>query len=170
MGELFGDWIPDEWVQKILDVIRENPQWEFLLLTKNPTRYLDFVFPENCWLGATADTQKRADIACSVFEEMALDNEIKNIKFLSMEPLTEKIILPERYDDEVPYEYRKYSIPVDWLIIGGMSSNTKVKAMQPEWEWVVSLVMQAEKCNVKYFWKKNLEVRPEQYPEKNEEN
>src|SRR4030042_149467 len=37
--DLFGHWVPDEFIQWIFEVIRYSPA-KFLLLTKNPQKYL----------------------------------------------------------------------------------------------------------------------------------
>ena len=58
MGDLFGYWVPKEWIQQVLDYIKEFPETTFLLLTKNPNRYLDFIIPENCIQGATIETNR----------------------------------------------------------------------------------------------------------------
>lgn len=60
MGDLFGSWVPDEWIEKILDAISKSPKAEFLLLTKNPAKYFDFIssMPKNVILGATIETNK----------------------------------------------------------------------------------------------------------------
>jgi protein gp37 len=39
MGDLFGDWVPREWILKVIDAIKTNPSSYFLFLTKNPKRY-----------------------------------------------------------------------------------------------------------------------------------
>ena len=149
MGDLFGRWVPFVWIDQIFDVIRENNQWNFIFLTKNPRRYLELTFPGNCWIGATADTQERADIALDVFAKL----NVPNIKFLSCEPLSENIHV---------YYYDKLTI--DWLIIGGRSRSTGMPAIQPEWEWVESLLRQARKFDIPVYFKPNLIVRPKEYP------
>ncbi len=85
MGELFGDWVSEAWIQAVLNVVAEHPEWTFLFLTKNPKRYLEFDFPPNTWLGTTADTQKRMDAALDVFDHLEA-----TVEFLSCEPLTEQ--------------------------------------------------------------------------------
>lgn len=56
-GDLFGNWVPDEHIKMILDVIKQCPQHTFLMLTKNPSRMRRFFcnrsIPENLWLGTT---------------------------------------------------------------------------------------------------------------------
>ena len=58
MGDLFGDWVPRDWILKILDTVSKNRSANFLFLTKNPKRYLDFDFGDNVVLGATVETNR----------------------------------------------------------------------------------------------------------------
>lgn len=53
MGDLFGEFIPDKWINKVLEVVKKCPQHTFLFLTKNPNRYYSFKFPDNTWIGAS---------------------------------------------------------------------------------------------------------------------
>lgn len=58
MGDLFGDWVPSEWITKVIDAIRQSPNSTFLFLTKNPKRYSDFLgsYPKNIVFGATLES------------------------------------------------------------------------------------------------------------------
>ena len=60
MGDLFGDWVKNKWIAQVLKSIENSPTSEFLLLTKNPKRFKDFLelFPENVILGATIETNR----------------------------------------------------------------------------------------------------------------
>jgi protein gp37 len=58
MGDLFGDWVPALWIDKTINMVRCSPEAKFLFLTKNPIRYFDFNFPDNCVLGATIETNR----------------------------------------------------------------------------------------------------------------
>jgi Bacteriophage protein gp37 len=146
MADLFGDWIPMEWIEKVLKAVRENPQWNYLFLTKNPKRLIDIDFPDNAWVGTTVDVQKRVDPAKEAFRQVKA-----KVKFLSCEPLEEHLI----FDDMSMF---------DWLIIGGRSKSSGMPAGQPEWKWVEKLLFQARKDNVSVYFKPNLEVRPTEYP------
>lgn len=93
MGDLFGDFIPDEWIEAVLDHIKRFPKTFFLFLTKNPVRYRNFEFPDNAILGATIETD-RDDIYDGISQAPKLSERIKamieldwDMKFLSVEPI-----------------------------------------------------------------------------------
>jgi len=59
MGDLFGEWVPSKWIEKVLNkVCRSHPSNLFMFLTKNPIRYKEFLhlYPKNAILGATIET------------------------------------------------------------------------------------------------------------------
>jgi len=60
MGDMWGSFIPDEWIEKVLNHVRSFPRTTFLFLTKNPGRYLEFAEElssmDNVVLGATVET------------------------------------------------------------------------------------------------------------------
>jgi protein gp37 len=39
MADLFGEWVPDEWIQEVFKACDAAPQHRYLFLTKNPKRY-----------------------------------------------------------------------------------------------------------------------------------
>ena len=158
MADLFGKWVDASWIQSVIDVCREQPQWTYLMLTKNPERYLEFEFPENCWIGASATNQDQFDRAIETFEQL----ETECVKFLSCEPLNEEIyVYTESFDETLNGLHS-----IDWLIIGGRSQSMNMPAFQPEWSWVQHLIVAANDCEVPIYFKPNLTVRPKQYPEK----
>ena len=150
MADLFGPWVPDEWIESVIATVSINPQWNFLFLTKNPKRYLDFDFPANCWLGATADTQARMDAAVETFLDLSAKM-VKNIKFVSIEPMQEKIDIG-------------IDIPMDWIIIGGRSKSSGMSEFQPEWAWVEDILFSARAAKIPVYFKPNLTVRPKMMP------
>ena len=50
MADLFGDWVPYGWVEKVLQVIQENPRHLYFLLTKYPQNLVSFQFPHRAWV------------------------------------------------------------------------------------------------------------------------
>jgi Protein of unknown function (DUF5131) len=51
MGDMFGRWVPEEWINAVLAEIRVASQWNFLCLTKFPKRMAEFDIPPNAWMG-----------------------------------------------------------------------------------------------------------------------
>lgn len=116
MGDLFGEWVPEEWILKVIEAIKKcNGDYLFYFLTKNPKRYLEFSFPDNCWLGASASTQKQMDNATYAFSK------VEKNRFVSCEPLQSMITIPSC---------------VDWCIIGPQTNPI----VQPKWEWVRHII------------------------------
>ncbi len=60
MGDIFSPGVKDEWIISVIRHIAKFPDTYFLFLTKNPTRYVDFIgsMPANAILGATIETNK----------------------------------------------------------------------------------------------------------------
>ena len=146
MGELFGPWVPNEWIEKVFECVRQNPQWTFLFLTKSPERLPELEWPENAWIGATIDTQQRVDAVANAFEQLP-----EETKFISCEPLLEKVVLPHGLLQSLA-----------WLIIGAKSEGQH--KVQPESEWVESLFHQARSQDVPVWFKDNLIFRPQETP------
>lgn len=87
MGELFGNWIPQRWQDKIFDVIKLHSQHRFYLLTKQPQNLIKFSpFPDNCFVGVSATNQQQFDNAVKYLKEVKA-----TVKFISFEPLLESI-------------------------------------------------------------------------------
>jgi len=146
MADLFGAWVPQEWIDQVIKSVRDNPQWNFLFLTKNPSRLIDIEWPDNAWVGTTVDIQARVEPAKEAFQHIRA-----TVKFLSCEPLKEML------------DFGDMSM-FDWLIIGGQSKSSGEPEFQPEWRWVESLISQARSSGLKIYFKPNLTSRPKEYP------
>jgi len=153
MADLFGKWVPDEWIEKVFSAIRENPQWTFLCLTKNPKRYtmLDDI-PENVWLGTTVDRQFRVEDAVSAYRALH-GNGDEHVRFLSCEPLLEEITFGVGLS------------LFDWVIVGSQSKTSKMQEKQPEWRWVENLLTDARRNGCAVYFKPNLTCRPKEVPD-----
>jgi protein gp37 len=144
MADLFGDWVPQEWIDAVIESVRTAPQWNFLFLTKSPSRLVGIDWPPNAWVGTTVDCQKRVAAAEKAFAQITA-----KVKFLSCEPLLE----------ELTFQNLKV---FDWLIIGPRRVGKDHE--QPEWQWVESLVAQARADGLQIYFKPHLIVRPREYP------
>ena len=60
MGDLWGSWVRREWIEQVLVAISHSPEAAFLMLTKNPARYHEFLrsLPPNVILGGTIETNQ----------------------------------------------------------------------------------------------------------------
>lgn len=143
MADLFGRWVPDEWIAKVLEVVKASPQWNFLFLTKFPKRMSEFEIPQNAWMGTTVDLQARVKNAEVAFEKVKAP-----IKWLSIEPMSEAL------------KFSKLEL-FDWVVIGGASASKAVDGSPatPDWnppiEWMVSMHQQARAAGCKIYYKTN---------------
>jgi protein gp37 len=143
MADLYGRWVPDEWIQQVHEaMLATSDPWEFLLLTKFPQRYAGLKMPPRAWLGTSVDEQKRVRIAENAFREVDAA-----VKWLSLEPLLE------------PLEFSDLSM-FDWVVIGAQTVTQqpggRVDAFAPPWEWVCRITAQAKEAGCKVHWKHNL--------------
>lgn len=143
MADLYGRWVPDEWIQQVHASMLASPQWEYLLLTKFPARYVGLELPPNSWVGTSVDEQKRVRIAEDAFRKI---DGVK-VKWLSLEPLRE------------PLEFSDLSM-FDWVVIGAQTETRQpdgtVEAFMPPWEWVCRITAQAKAAGCSVHWKPNL--------------
>jgi len=135
MGDIMGPWVPDDWIEEVLKVVRAAKWHTFQFLTKWPDRYIDFDFPPNAWLGATCTTESRLPQTINALEPLDL-----NVRYISAEPLMSGCggTLPEW---------------LDWLLIGAM---TGPRAQRPPTVWVEDWVGSARRNNIRLFIKNNV--------------
>ena len=140
MADLFGAWVPQEWIDQVVASTVANPQWEYLYLTKFPQRYDRLHLPASGWIGASVDEQHRAEPTLAAMRKVS---GVK-VKWLSLEPLLEPI---------------KFSSleGIDWIVIGAQSENLNQNpAFAPDFEWVADLVATARRDGCKVWLKTNL--------------
>jgi len=90
MGDLFGSWIPAEWIEAVIQRVWQSPDTDFLFLTKNPWRYHQFTFPPNAILGATIETNRNYNLTTAdppTARYRALLRHKHPRKFVSIEPI-----------------------------------------------------------------------------------
>ncbi|GAA3767250.1 DUF5131 family protein [Streptomyces chiangmaiensis] len=155
MADLYGRWVPQEWIDRVHASMLASPQWQYILLTKFPDRYVGLDMPPGAWVGTSVDEQKRVRIAERAFRE------IRGVtKWLSLEPLRE------------PLEFTDLSM-FDWVVIGAQTQTQQpdgtVPAFAPPFEWVARIVVQAIDAGCRVHLKPNLRSAPgmewlDQYP------
>lgn len=142
MADLFGDWVPDEIIDKVLTACLATPQHRYLFLTKNPDRYLDLdkkgLLPREFWYGYSATKQDQLwtfkhadDCPCTKL-------------FVSIEPLLEP--MQPGFCTHTP---------ADWVIIGAETGNRKGKVV-PKKDWVMEIAEECEYSGIPVFMKESL--------------
>lgn len=164
MADLFGEWVPDEWIKQVFEACEAAQQHRYIFLTKNPSRYmkmynariickwneknpekphkqteeykntLQLPSHENWWFGSTLDSM----------ESRRAQLGYKDHTFVSIEPLMERmeVGLGSFGDDEL-------------VIIGAETGNRRGK-VTPRREWVEEIVKAAKITGASVFMKESL--------------
>lgn len=123
MTDIFGEWVPDSWIDDILGICEKHPQHNYLFLTKNPERYTQYGVPygkENIWYGTTIT----CDADAGRFNYLPAGCNT----FVSIEPLMGDIVSKHNV------MFRQ----VDWIIIGAETGHNKNKIV-PELQWMCQM-------------------------------
>ncbi len=143
MADMYGRWVPDEWLSAVHESLCGNPQWQYILLTKFPARYLTVDLPERAWVGTSIDTQKRVRIAQDTFAQLPAGI----VKWLSLEPLLEPLEIPDLS-------------MFDWIVIGAQTATNqpggRVQSFAPPFDWVARIVAAAREAGCRVHLKPNL--------------
>ncbi len=136
MSDLFQDAVPDDYIDRVLDVMRQTPQHTYQVLTKRADRLPKFFAgreaPDNLWLGVSVENRRYGvpRIDCLRRVQAA-------VRFLSVEPLLEDLGTLDLTG-------------IHWVIVGG-ESGPKARPMKPEWARAVR--DQCEDAGVAFFFK-----------------
>jgi DNA repair photolyase len=150
MTDLFGDWVSSELIQKVLDKleagVKANSHTKYLLLTKNPKRYLEFKIPANCVCGATieSDCDHLVSLgAPKVSERLRAMFELQHSpKIVSVEPIM-------RFSSD--FKRCLANLDLEFVAIG--YDNYSNGLDEPSLEQAQELVEQLEECNILVYQK-----------------
>ena len=172
MADLFGDWVPDSWIEEVFAACEKAPQHNYLFLTKNPNGIPRFsniyngVFGthrDNYWFGTTITCQK--DLEDRLWTLL----QVRGHSFLSIEPILDKLDLDciwvSEKNKEVMLSLSKktayyfgggqsYNMP-EWVIIGAETGRRKNKVV-PERKWIEDIVNACRKAEIPVFMKSSL--------------
>jgi len=159
MGDMFGEWVPEEWIYAVLTAMDNGSQHAYTVLTKNPER-----LPWFPGAGSLKHARYGTSIDClGSIDGEPVGDEYKRIIaikhfgdygqiVLSLEPLLgqiDPVFLPAN---------------LSWLIIGGLTGS---KSFHPPIEWIMPIIDWADRYDVPIFCKDNLGYPglPQEYPE-----
>lgn len=145
--DMWGDWVPHQWISKVLEFVKRHHDHIFQFLTKNPKRYSQLPVMDNAWYGTTVDgTEKTKNNLKDLVKHTNAGYNL--IRFISFEPL---IKLPDVTDTLELFKN------IDWFIIGADSS---AGAERPLNKWADYLIAIARHYNISVWVKDNYK-----YPE-----
>ena len=184
MADLFGEWVPDEWIREVFQACEKAPQHRYLFLTKNPARFGSIngwnhrhnneYAKDNMWFGTTITRQYELNRMLKLPYGNAHT-------FLSVEPILERIDI-DHYLPTSDARWRcsycgHYAItyanhcgscghiggysgsfrkqPINWIILGAESGNRKDKVV-PRREWIDNIVQICDERNIPVFMKESL--------------
>lgn len=136
MADLFGEWIPDSWIEEVFAACEAAPQHNYLFLTKNPARYAELVArgllpkKDNMWYGFSCTRPGYTGWFNKGFHT-----------FVSIEPLLEPL--------------KNVPLMVDWVIVGAETGRRKDKVV-PSREWIEDIVKQCAVFHIPLFMKSSL--------------
>jgi len=134
MSDLFHDEVPDDYIQRVFNVMSCASQHTFQVLTKRAERLLELSsrlpWPSNVWMGVSVENQRWT----SRIE--ALRRVPAAVRFLSCEPLLGALQLD--------------LTGIHWVIVGG-ESGPRSRPMQAA--WARSIREQCNDATVPFFFK-----------------
>jgi protein gp37 len=135
MSDLFQEAVPDSFIRRAFDTMRDCPQHTFQILTKRSDRLrqlgASLPWPSNIWMGVSVEDARVIDRIADLAAVPA------QVRFLSCEPLIgplDNLILDR----------------IHWVIVGG-ESGPRARPMRRE--WVESIQGQCARGDVAFFFK-----------------
>lgn len=143
MADLFGGWVPDEWIRRVFEACEAAPQHNYLFLTKNPERYCQLAnageLPrhDNFWYGTTITKSGGA----------MFDGGIHWNTFISVEPL----------HGNLDVGIGAFGC-TRWIIVGAETGNRHGK-VTPKREWIENIIETAKITHTPVLLKDSKEMR-----------
>lgn len=145
MADIFGSWVPDEWIKQIFITCKQYPHHRYMFLTKNPKRYAELADHEglplerNFWFGSTVTASGA---------EWYWDG--KRNTFLSVEPMLESMNFLWK-------DWENQDRRPSWVIVGALTANSKpVTDKLPRKTWVLDLLNECRRYGIPVFMKESI--------------
>ena len=132
----FSDWDP-EWREEVFARIGQNPQHQYIFLTKRPEKVRFSTELDNVWFGVTVTSEKEKGRIKAMREHIRA----KHYQ-VSFEPMFDNI-------GEVDFT------GVEWIVVGTETGRRKGKSESKQ-EWVWNLTNQAHSRGIPVFMKEDL--------------
>ena len=132
----FSDWDP-EWREEVFARIGQNPQHQYIFLTKRPEKVRFSTELDNVWFGVTVTSEKEKGRIKAMREHIRA----KHYQ-VSFEPMFDNI-------GEVDFT------GVEWIVVGTETGRRKGKS-ESKTEWVRNLTHRAHSRGIPVFMKEDL--------------
>jgi protein gp37 len=153
MTDVFGEWVPQEWMDYFLDAMAAAPLQTFQVLTKRPVVAMSFIaiwlskrglveLPGNIWIGVSVEDQTQAELRIPRLLEIPA-----RVRFLSCEPLLGPVVLSLV---DLGLGQPPDSPKIGWVICGG-ESGPRARVFHAIWAAV--LRDQCAAAGVPFFMK-----------------
>jgi protein gp37 len=150
MSDLFHEDVPDEFIDRVFETMRECDWHVFQVLTKRAERMQAYTssrynrrrgsritgkrpWPQNVWLGVSVENNRYTERITELQKSPAV------VRFLSLEPLLGPIELTDNL-----------LAGVNWVIVGG-ESGPRARPMDPK--WVVDIHLRCQQGGIPFFFK-----------------
>jgi len=157
MGDLFGEWVPEAWIDQVFKAMRAAPQHAYTVLTKNPRKAHKYL----SGVEYHARSSKKF-IGTSITGAFDKSEEERRLDLYGLYTIGCKTVLSlEPYLSKIdPGRLPRIS----WLIIGGLTGR---KPFSPPLEWVEPLVEWAHANGIPVYCKHNCghPGLPQEYPD-----
>ncbi|MEN6421634.1 MAG: DUF5131 family protein [Smithella sp.] len=152
MADIFGEWVPDEWIREVFQACAAAPQHRHIFLTKNPSRYTDLndsnALPtgNNFWFGTTITQKSEQRLVNHTPNYYGRPTPTHRNAFINFEPLL---------DDSACDLIKYYGYCYKWVIVGAETGNRKGKVI-PKREWIMDIKAACEEAGIPLFMKESL--------------
>lgn len=151
MADLFGEWVPDEWIEQVFKACEAAPQHRYMFLTKNPARFKQLrkngvKLPNDCWIGTSVTRDaEQADQYTGRTGYLSENWDTTAQWFVSVEPILERM---SRGSIE-------NLTAMNWVIVGAETGRRNEKVI-PEKKWIDEIAEECKRCGTPIFMKESL--------------
>ena len=151
MADLFGEWVPDEWIEQVFKACEAAPQHRYMFLTKNPARFKQLrkngvTLPNDCWIGTSGTRDaEQADQYTGRTGYLSENWDTTAQWFVSVEPILERM---SRGSIE-------NLTAMNWVIVGAETGRRNERVI-PEKKWIDEIAEECKRCGTPIFMKESL--------------
>lgn len=146
MNDLFGDWVPKDMIQRIIDESGFMSRAKYLFLTKNPRRYLGLSFTANMVLGITAESNRDYEysLAPPPLDRLKIFAKVNHpAKMISVEPICD--FDPDKFTNAI------LDVKPEFVAVG--YDNHDKGLIEPSLEKTTALIADLKAAGIKVYLK-----------------